>query len=293
MKKKLFILTLIISLSTYSFAGKVDTVYVHSDAMNKDIKTIVITPKETKKNRNMRYPVVYLLHGATANCKYYLEKVKPELPEIADEKGMIFVTPDALNSWYLDSPVRKDYKYETFVASELVKYVDEHYKTLPDRKARAITGLSMGGHGALYLGFRHKDVYGACGSMSGGVDFRPFPRNWELPQDLGEFASHKKLWDEHVVVNQIDRINDGDLAIIIDCGEDDFFLEVNKTLHQRLLGRGIGHDFITRPGAHNPAYWSNSIDFQLLFFQKFFLKNGSSSNHLLTANSSGKDKVNK
>jgi S-formylglutathione hydrolase FrmB len=274
MMKKLFILMLFVGLSAQSFAGKVDTVYVHSNAMNKDIRTVVITPTETKKNRNVRYPVVYLLHGATSDCKYYLERIKPDLPEIADEKGMIFVTPDVLNSWYFDSPVRKEYKYETFVSSELVAYMDANYKTVADRKGRAITGFSMGGHGGLYLGFRHKDVYGACGSMSGGVDFRPFPRNWELPLDLGEFASHKKLWDENVVVNQIDRINNGDLAIIFDCGEDDFFLEVNKTLHQRLLGRGIAHDFIMRPGEHNPIYWNNSIDYQLLFFQKFFLKNG-------------------
>ena len=132
----------------------------------------------------------------------------------------------------------------------------------------------MGGHGALFLAFRHKELYGACGSMSGGVDIRPFPRNWELPYDLGEYASHKKDWDAHTVINQIDRIADGDLAITIDCGEDDFFLEVNKSLHERLLGRKISHDFTTRPGGHNPSYWNNSLDYQLLFFKKYFENNG-------------------
>ena len=72
------------------------------------------------------------------------------------------------------------------------------------------------------------------------------------------------------IVNQIDRINDGDLWITFDCGEDDFFLEVNKDLHKRLLGKGIKHDFTTRPGGHTSEYWANSIDYHLLFFGKFF-----------------------
>lgn len=274
MMKKYFLMAVLSFLAMRTSAAIVDTVLVHSDAMNKDIKVLVITPEVSKWQVDRVFPVVYLLHGATGTFTYYITHVKPELPQIADSLGFIFVTPDALNSWYFDSKVRKNYKYETFVSQELVAYIDKNYPSIPARQARAITGLSMGGHGALFLAFRHKDIYGACGSMSGGVDIRPFPRNWELPLNLGEYASHKKLWDESVVVNQIDRISDGDLAISIDCGEDDFFLEVNKTLHERLLGRKIGHDFTTRPGGHNPKYWNNSIDYQLLFFAKYFAKNG-------------------
>ena len=57
-----------------------------------------------------------------------------------------------------------------------MKYIDGHYKTITDRKGRAITGLSMGGHGGLWTAIRHKDTFGACGSTSGGVDIRPFPK---------------------------------------------------------------------------------------------------------------------
>ena len=85
-------------------------------------------------------------------------------PEIADEKGIIFVCPDGKDSWYWDSPKNPAYRYETFVSSELVNYIDRNYKTIADRKGRAITGLSMGGHGAMWLGIRHKDVFGAAGS---------------------------------------------------------------------------------------------------------------------------------
>ena len=89
---------------------------------------------------------------------------------------------------------------------------------------------------------------------------------------LGEYASNKEVWDNHTVINQIDKIENGDLAIIVDCGEGDFFLNVNKDLHNRLLEKKIDHDFITRPGGHTGQYWNNSIDYQILFFDKFFKK---------------------
>lgn len=271
MKRIILIFTALL-LVCLTHAGTVDTLTLHSEVMNRDIEVIIVKPTVTKANRNRTYPVVYLLHGAYGNARSWLG-IKPDLPTLSDELGMIFVTPSALNSWYLDSPKLKDYRYETFMTTDLITYIDNHYKTIPRREARAITGLSMGGHGALFLAMRHKNLYGACGSMSGGVDIRPFPLNWNLPDVLGEVAANKQEWDNHTVVNQLDSIRNHDLAITFDCGEADFFLEVNKSLHQRLLGRGIDHDFTTRPGAHNNEYWNNAIDYQLLFFRKYFQRN--------------------
>ena len=263
--KKLLLLFLLMATIASCHAGRTEDVKVFSPSMNRDIDVTVTYPTKDKKP----CPVVYLLHGAFSDHHAWL-KIKPDLAHIADSLHMIFVTPEAYNTWYFDSPQHKNVRYETFLSSELVKYIDQHYRTIPDRQHRAITGLSMGGHGALHTAMRHKDVFGAAGSTSGGVDFRPFPQNWYIKDELGEMAANKKVWDEHVVVNNIDRIQNGDLALIFDCGEGDFFLEVNKDLHKRLLGRGIDHDFITRPGAHNNQYWANSIDYQLLFFYKFF-----------------------
>ena len=104
--------------------------------------------------------------------------LKPELGKIADEKGIIFVCPDGKNSWYWDSPKNPSYRYETFISNELINYIDANYPTVASRDKRAITGLSMGGHGALYNAIRHKDVFGAAGSTSGGVDIRTFSNQW-------------------------------------------------------------------------------------------------------------------
>ena len=272
MNKRNFLLAvLLLLLAAPSFAARVDTLLVNSPSMNKDVQVVVVTPDAALGKKAVACPVIYLLHGYGGNAKTWIG-VKPNLPQIADEKGIIFVCPDGKNSWYWDSPKNPSYRYETFVSSELVKYIDEHYKTIADRKGRAITGLSMGGHGAMWNAIRHKDTFGASGSTSGGLDIRPFPKNWEMPKQLGEYETNKEVWNNHTVITQIDKIENGDLAIIFDCGEGDFFLNVNKDLHNALLERKIDHDFITRPGAHNGTYWSNSIDYQILFFDKFFKK---------------------
>ncbi|MDR2361373.1 MAG: esterase family protein [Prevotellaceae bacterium] len=269
MKTKLILSMFFLAVSFASYAARIDTVMVKSVSMNKDILTVFIIPDAATGREARACPVVFLLHGYGGNAYRWLA-IKPELPALADEKGIIFVCPDAKNSWYWDSPVDPDCRYETFVVSELVNYADTHYKTRAFREGRAVTGLSMGGHGALWLAFRHTDVFGAAGSTSGGVDFRPFPESWEINKQLGDYDAHRDRWSEYTVVGQVSKIKDGELAIIVDCGLDDFFLDVNISLHLLLKSNHISHDFILRPGKHNTAYWNNSIDYQILFFNKYF-----------------------
>ena len=268
MKKNIsLLLTLFLCVATLS-AQQVDTITIHSK-MGHDLKNVIILP-ESYTHSDTRYPVVYLLHGCGDNYSAWL-KIKPELPQIASLYNFIIVCPDGkINSWYWNSPRNKDMQFEDYISDEVIRYVDSHFRTIPDRKARAISGLSMGGHGAMWNAIRHRDVFGAVGSTSGGLDIRPFPTNWKMKDQLGEFVANKKRWDEHTVINLIPSLNDGDLAIIIDCGVDDFFLEVNRRTHQALLTRNIKHDYIERPGGHNHAYWNNSIDYQLLFSHKYF-----------------------
>ena len=98
------------------------------------------------------------------------------------------------------------------------------------------------------------------------------PMNWEMNKQLGEFAANKGLWDQHTVINQLDKIQPGDLSLIIDCGEGDFFLLLIKTCTNTcwsvalIMISSFVREFIT------DSNWHNSIDYQILFFQKFFLK---------------------
>jgi S-formylglutathione hydrolase FrmB len=248
-------------------AAVVDTVNTYSASMKKAIKAVVITPDNYANIQAL--PVVYLLHGYSGNYSDWVTKAKG-IEKLVDQYQIIIVCPDGNNSWYWDSPVDASYQYETYVSTELVTWIDSKYKTIKDRKGRGITGLSMGGHGALYLALKHQDVFGAAGSMSGGVDIRPFPNNWEMALRLGRYSDRPENWEKNTVINMLHLLRPNSIALLIDCGTEDFFYKVNENLHQQLLYRNIPHDYITRPGAHNWNYWTNAIQYQLLFMSNYF-----------------------
>ena len=270
--QKFLCISVLIVVSVFSKAESADTVVIYSQCMHKNVKCVVIMPDKYKTD-TAHLPVLYLLHGWSGNYSDWILKA-PDLLQTVDEDGFIVVCPDGdYDSWYFNSPLDTSMKYETNVALEIPSYIDAHYRTIASRKARAITGLSMGGHGALYLAVKHKDIFGAAGSMSGGVDYRPFPENWGIKKYLGDYVSHKENWDNNVVINLVDSLQNGQLKIIFDCGVNDFFIEVNRNLHQKLLDKKVEHDYTERPGEHNWAYWNNSIKYQMLFFRRFFINN--------------------
>ncbi|HMU46891.1 MAG TPA: alpha/beta hydrolase family protein [Chitinophagaceae bacterium] len=271
MKKFILFLSFFCCLGSISSAANVDTISIYSDAMHKAYKCVVIKPAGYKKSK-VEYPVVYLLHGYSGWYANWIIRV-PDLKEQADKLQIMIVCPDGgFSSWYIDSPLDSAIRFETYVGLEIPAYIDAHYKTIKDRKARAITGLSMGGHGGLFLGFRHSDIFGACGSMSGGVDMRPFPKNWDISKRIGDSAFYADNWKNYSVINIVENKPKDSLAIIIDCGTEDFFYTVNKNLHQKLLQLKIPHDYIERPGQHNWDYWRNAVQYQLLFFKNYFEK---------------------
>ncbi len=255
-------------LSMTAFAAKVDTVAVASQGyLESPMRVAVITPESARPDAG--YRSVYLLNGYGGGHRAWL-KTQPRLPELADLYGMVIVMPDGRDSWYWDSPVDKGMQMESFITKVLVPYVNDNYDV--DRRAshRAVTGLSMGGHGALWLSMRHPDIFGNAGSMSGGVDIRPFPKSWKMAKRLGDKESNPELWERMTVINLVDSLKPGSLNITFDCGRDDFFAKVNNELHRRLDEAGIAHDYTVRPGAHTHKYWGNSILYHLLFFNEAF-----------------------
>lgn len=268
--KGLLIIALLVSSAL--FAGTVDSFLVYSASMKKNIPCVVIKPSSYKSlvRKKKGLPVVFLLHGYSGNQGSWL-KDAPQLIRKADELELILVCPDGgFSSWYFDSPIDSSIRYETFISKELVPFIDKKYSTLADRKHRAITGLSMGGHGGLYLGIRHQDIFGSAGSVSGGVYLRPFPNNWDIKKRIGDTVCCVENWENYSVINQVDKLKTDSLHLVFDCGTSDFFLDVNRNLHQVLLQKKIAHDYAERPGAHNKDYWGNSIDYQLLYFKKQF-----------------------
>ena len=200
-------------------------------------------------------------------------KTVPSIKTLATEHQFILVCPDGgYSSWYFDSPIDSTYQYESFITRDLLSYVDAHYSTIPERSQRAITGLSMGGHGALYIAIRNKNLFGSAGSMSGGVDLRSSTKLFDISKRIGSIETNSDEWDNRSVVNMVSSLKNNELNLILDCGVSDFYYQINAGLHRRLLSLKIDHDYIERPGEHNWAYWTNSIQYQMLFFDRCFEK---------------------
>lgn len=267
--RHLKILLAFIALFQLAFSRQqVDTIAVYSAKMKKEVKTVVIVPE--KYSSKKLYPVVYLLHGYSDTYAKWVNTV-PTIKALATKHQFILVCPDGgYSSWYFDSPIDSAYQYESFITKELLPYVDTHYSTIINRSARAITGLSMGGHGALYLAIRNKELFANAGSMSGGVDLRASTKKFDIAKRIGSYETNPDEWDNRSVINMVTDLKNKELNLIIDCGVNDFFYQINAALHRRLVSLNIDHDYIERPGSHNWSYWTNSINYQLLFFDRSF-----------------------
>lgn len=234
--------------------------------------TVVVPSSYLTPTDTTHYPVVYLLNGYSGNHTDYARHMN--LDSLANVHSAIFVCPDGRDTWYWDAPADPKLKMETFFTKELVKSIDHQFRTRPCRTQRAIVGLSMGGHGALWLAMRHSDIWANGGAMSGGVDItRPqFHKNWKMALRLGTYQSNPKRWADHTVVNLVNTLHPGQLNIIFACGTDDFFYQANCDLDTRLNNAKIPHTYITAPGAHTWQYWQTTLPLILDYFTTQFRK---------------------
>jgi putative tributyrin esterase len=274
MQKIRYTFILLLFFAFITAQAKVDTLVIRSPSMQKTLKAGVVTPDSHSKKKHGPYPVLYLLHGHSGNFSNWLT-VPPQkdlLQTMADKYQLIIVTPDGgYGSWYYDSPVDKSSQYETYITQELRQEIENRYRAIAKRNGRLISGLSMGGHGALYLSARHPELYLAAGSMSGSLNVAGIDRKNLLPSIeavLGPKAENQQLYEANSIVHMVDQLKRSGVYLIIDCGVDDFLIEDNRELHRRLVYEKVPHEYTERPGAHSWTYWGNALEYHLLFFQK-------------------------
>jgi enterochelin esterase-like enzyme len=143
---------------------------LEGDAVDRDV--IVYLPPSYGRDRARRYPVLYALHGYSIGAETWTTEIRTpagiEAAYAAGAREMIVVIPDARTlhngSMYSSSVTTGD--WETFVARDLVAYVDGHYRTIADRASRGLAGHSMGGYGTIRIGMKHPEVFGALYAMS-------------------------------------------------------------------------------------------------------------------------------
>jgi S-formylglutathione hydrolase FrmB len=263
------------SLAAEAATGSWETrvVQVPSAAMNREIAATVVVPSAYAKEPERRFPVIYMLHGAGDNHTAWADANHGNAGHLAERFGVILVCPDGGQSWWFDSDPQ--HQFFTFVGRELVAWADQNLRTIAKKEQRGIAGLSMGGHGALWVGLQNPDTFGAIGSMSGGVDLRPFAHdgNWGLRKMLGDDSpANAKTWEEHSVVPLAERLETarGGQLIMMDCGTEDFFLGVNRDLHRVLLEKKIRHIYTERPGVHDWVVWRVAVVPQMQAFADYF-----------------------
>ena len=277
--KNLFLLLLLFP-SILVAQGRVDTIAVYSPSMKKTLKAAISFPSGYE-NGESRFPVVYLLHGGSGAFSDWHQKVteKGIVNQMAEEHKVLIVTPGVgPASYYYDSPLLDTVRYETYMIQELIPFIDKNYRTLAQKESRAITGLSMGGHGAITLAAKHPTLFIAAGSMSGvmnidtdlwkvGEDFRSLRKKGQIEM-LGAINYQGPLFNPYTAVGLVDQLKNQKVSLIIDCGVDDFLIETNRQMHSLLMEKKVAHEYIERPGAHTWNYWTEALPVQFFFLSK-------------------------
>jgi len=210
------------------------------------------------------FPVLYLLHGYSDNHTAWTRRTSIE--RYVQDLPLIVVMPDGDHSFYCDAQNRPAWRFETFIADELVKFVDSAFNTIRAPEGRAVAGLSMGGYGAIKLALKFPDTYCAGISFSGALMagnrvaspewsnasewldiFGPSPQNG--PNDTVALATALAAPES----------KHKPPAIWIDCGSSDFLIEENQKFTAVLIELGIEHEYMEFDGGHSWEYWDAAI----------------------------------
>ena len=250
-------------LFLYSFfAVAQDQLVYKSKNLSKPDTTWVFKPLNYQQKDKL--PVLFLLHGYSGNYKQWNKIMDAQ--KYANDYGFIIVCPDGLfSSWYINSPVKNDIQFESFFFDELFPDIKAKYKM--DANNVIISGLSMGGHGALYLFIKHQELFKSAGSTSGGIQLSDGFGKYGLGEILGNPPATSDVWQKYSVTALIDQLKGNKKPFIFDCGSDDFFYKSNNALKQKCDELKLNATYISQPGAHNGAYWAKSIKQQAEFFK--------------------------
>lgn len=235
----------------------------------------VLVFKPAGYNQKEKFPLVYLLHGYSENYTQWPQTT--DLQKAADRYGFLIVTPDGFTSYYINSPINKSSRYEDFFFKELVPKV--HHTFHVDEENIFISGLSMGGYGALRYFILHQDYFNTAGSTSGAleIDFPNFQKVsqqfWQtnrMTDDLIKIIGNpeKTNWNAYSITRLLKQHPEFKKPFIFDCGTKDILY--NNSLELKFLADSlkIPATFISQPGEHNSQYWSKSVEHHFVYFKQ-------------------------
>ena len=215
--------------------GQIRTHWYPSKALNRVRRLTVYTPPGYDRDRETRYAVVYLFHGANAdeNAWYRLGRVNLILDNLlaaGTVKPFIVVMPFG-------------YGIETDLIPDVIPYIESQYRTAADRDHRAIVGLSMGGGQALSIGLNHLELFSYVGGFSSGLG-----RAAEWPKTYAGLVEHP------------DAANKKMRLVWIGCGKEDGAFAASKSFSSFLEEHQIAHTFRETSGAHTWMVWRRYLN---------------------------------
>lgn len=264
------ILIMIQLLTTISLKAQEKWI-LKSEFLTQSDTVLIFTPKTYKETEKL--PLVYLLHGYSENYKQWSQTT--DLQKLSDQFGFIIVTPDGFSSYYINSPINKASRYESFFFNELVPKIHESFNI--DDKNIFISGLSMGGYGALRYFILHSAYFNTAGSTSGALEidylnFRQISRQfWQtnrMTDDLTKSIGNTKNWNKYSISTLLRQNPNFKKPFIFDCGMEDILYPNSKNLKRLTDSLNIPSTFISQPGNHNNEYWSKSIEYHFVYFRQ-------------------------
>jgi enterochelin esterase-like enzyme len=252
-------------LSTTDQGGYIKT-SISSAALGKNVNVNIYLPPEY--SAKVAYPVLYMLHGYTDTEDKWipnlgLQKRADELIRAGRIAPLIIVMPQIDNSFGLNTDKIKNLppnfssgRYEDYLITELIPYIDKKCSTIRNGAGRYIGGLSMGGWAALHLAFSHTELFSKVGGHSPAL----INDNWLYPN----FDARMQL-DPVFVAGEKDLKN---LRVYLDCGDRDSFrfYEGCAQLYKALQASGVQSEYHANDGGHDDSYWASHVDDYLLFY---------------------------
>lgn len=266
----------------FAQGGKVcDNLSMPSKVLKMDRKYSIYLPEDYYTSERS-YPVLYLLHGSGDDHTGWVQF--GEVKRIADHAiaegkctAMIIVMPDGNTGQrgYFNSP-KGNWNYEDFFFQEFVPFIEKTYRTRPEKRSRAIAGLSMGGGGTLVYALHHPELFSSACPLSAGNglhDWNTFMNTYKQTYSglsEGEILSFYKQHNGIELVNSLPENQIKAVRWYIDCGDDDPRSESNAKFHAAMNKKGVPHEFRIRDGAHTWTYWREALPSVLEFVSQTF-----------------------
>ncbi|MGH8175103.1 MAG: alpha/beta hydrolase [Steroidobacter sp.] len=258
-----------------AFASEIITREFSSQALDRKWSYAVYLPSGYDES-NLRYPVLYLLHGNGGNLHSWVNdgRIQPTVDALIKKGEMppaIIVMPDAGTTWFVD---RKE-KMETAVIRDLLPDVERQFRTITARNGRLVAGLSMGGYGAMRFALKYPEKFAAAGLLSPAI-YEPLPPMNSSAQRVGVFGApnfdaeiwksfnYPALWEAYLAKKL-------PVPMYINSGDDDeFFIESDAAEFYELLRRNKQPaELRIVNGAHSWSVWESTIDDALRYLFRY------------------------